>query len=167
MRYNHKSGKVDPKRSLRTGWKAALLLIPLSLLGGVTTQVRAELSSNATVFATGLDYPRGLEFGPDGNLYVAEAGRGGPNSSANFNCPQDEFVVPSPEVTPPVSLGSAPRVSEPHLPRDFPLPKATLAFRVSAWACRTSCSSGRRFMPCLQEEGAPTAIPVCLPGFSE
>jgi len=94
MRYNHKSEKVDLKRLLRTGWKAALLLIPLSLLGGVTTQVRAELSSNATVFATGLDYPRGLEFGPDGNLYVAEAGRGGPNSSANFNCPQDEFVGP-------------------------------------------------------------------------
>ncbi len=33
------------------------------------------------VFATGLNDPRGLHFGPDGNLYVAEAGIGGTNSS--------------------------------------------------------------------------------------
>ncbi len=33
------------------------------------------------VFATGLNNPRGLKFGPDGHLYVAEAGMGGTNSS--------------------------------------------------------------------------------------
>ena len=27
---------------------------------------------------TGLDNPRGLAFGPEGGLYVAEAGKGGP-----------------------------------------------------------------------------------------
>jgi glucose/arabinose dehydrogenase len=31
-------------------------------------------SANVTVFAEGLDNPRGLEFGPDGLLYVAEGG---------------------------------------------------------------------------------------------
>lgn len=33
------------------------------------------------VFATGLNNPRGLEFGPDGHLYVAEGGVGGTNLS--------------------------------------------------------------------------------------
>jgi hypothetical protein len=54
------------------------------------TPLSAQLSSNATVYASGLEGPRGLKFGPDGLLYVAEAGTSGPTSTAG-QCTQ---VVP-------------------------------------------------------------------------
>ncbi len=44
------------------------------------------------VFATGLNNPRGLKFGPDGNLYVAEGGLGGTNSTVG-QCEQVSFPV--------------------------------------------------------------------------
>jgi hypothetical protein len=38
-------------------------------------------AASVTVFATGFNNPRGLKFGPGGNLYVAEGGTGGPLST--------------------------------------------------------------------------------------
>jgi hypothetical protein len=38
----------------------------------------AQAAPKVTTVATGLDNPRDLDFGPDGRLYVAEAGHGGP-----------------------------------------------------------------------------------------
>lgn len=50
------------------------------------------VQTNVTVFATGLDNPRGLKFGPDGNLYVAEGGIGGSDSTVG-DCDQVPFPI--------------------------------------------------------------------------
>jgi hypothetical protein len=41
-------------------------------------------SANVSIVATGLNNPRGLKFGPDGTLYVAEGGSGGPASTGGL-----------------------------------------------------------------------------------
>jgi hypothetical protein len=51
----------------------------------------AWAQSNVSIFASGLNNPRGLKFGPDGNLYVAEGGAGGTTSSVGL-C--DQVVSP-------------------------------------------------------------------------
>ncbi len=45
-------------------------------------------TAKVTVFASGLYNPRGLTFGPDGYLYVAEGGRGGTMTTSVSQCQQ-------------------------------------------------------------------------------
>jgi hypothetical protein len=61
---------------------AASFFCAVVLAGGVSgVQMLGQLPSNETVYASGLEGPRGLAFGPDGSLYVAEAGLGGTTST--------------------------------------------------------------------------------------
>ncbi|HEY2470627.1 MAG TPA: ScyD/ScyE family protein [Terracidiphilus sp.] len=59
-----------------------LKFLVLAVLACGILPVYAQPSSNVHVWVTGLNGPRGLHWGPDGNLYVAEAGMGGSTSTA-------------------------------------------------------------------------------------
>ena len=75
------------KSSIR---KSCLLLAVLAF--AVVPGLLAQ-SPNVSVFATGFNNPRGLKFGPGGNLYVAEGGAGGTLSTVGL-CKQAAGVGP-------------------------------------------------------------------------
>src|ERR1700761_7315 len=76
---------------MKTSAVAAACIGIAAIAGSIASRsAHAQLSSNATVYASGLNGPRGLKFGPDGLLYVAEAGTGGTTSTKGI-CTQ---VIP-------------------------------------------------------------------------
>jgi hypothetical protein len=85
---------------IRTAIKSVTVIAGFMLLGssvlhadslGPSTDRRHKPSRpSVTTYATGLTNPRGLTFGPDGKLYVAEAGTGGTlTPKGGPDCPVD------------------------------------------------------------------------------
>ncbi len=65
-------------RRLVVAVRVFMLLVMFASLMGFSSSVWAEgIGPQVKVVATGLNNPRGMSFGPDGALYVAEAGVGG------------------------------------------------------------------------------------------
>src|ERR1700686_539730 len=66
------------------GWRraahvgVALTGVLGAMIGFTATSAGAAPKATVTTVASGFDNPRGLAFGEDGQLYVAEAGKGGP-----------------------------------------------------------------------------------------
>ena len=68
-------------RTLRVPFIAAVAVMAAFLVP-VSARAQAPALPKVTVVASGLNNPRGLAFGPDGALYVAEGGKGGTKSTA-------------------------------------------------------------------------------------
>jgi hypothetical protein len=99
--------KTIPKRLKQSvmvaAWRTAIGALALAAAVGSSSAVAGdERTSGAvaaspnvvvSIFTTGLNNPRGLKFGPDGNLYVAEGGIGGSNSTDSC-CEQVPDVGP-------------------------------------------------------------------------
>ena len=95
----------------RTTAYAAWVLIVASCLPAVTLGQGA--SPNVTEFSTGLNNPRGLKFGPDGFLYVAEGGTGGDLSTVGTCGQVQARLAPTPAGSPDASRRSIPKAIEP------------------------------------------------------
>ena len=82
------------------------LVVAVVAAGGASALCQQTIAANASLLAGGLNGPRGLAFGSDGSLYVAEAGTGGTVSTASTSCLQ----VPPPVL--PYLGGSSARISK-------------------------------------------------------
>jgi hypothetical protein len=73
---------------LRSLPRCTIVLVAIAIAASLPGSTGISAQASLQVIASGLDNPRGLAFGNDGALYVAEAGRGGSST----------LCAPSPEV---------------------------------------------------------------------
>jgi len=66
---------------VNTRRKVQGLMAAVMIVSGAVAIAAPQTPKDATIYAKGLNDPRGLRFGPDGFLYVAEAGLGGSHST--------------------------------------------------------------------------------------
>jgi hypothetical protein len=71
----------------------AAAAVPTATAARTPTVVRGAAAPTIEIFSSGFNNPRGLKFGPDGALYVAEGGTGGNNSTVGM-CTQVPAVGP-------------------------------------------------------------------------
>lgn len=87
---------TEHRHTKRAAWLlatgiAVLAAAPTPSAGGKPVVIHGTGTATVSVYATGFNNPRGLKFGPDGMLYVAEGGPGG-NGSTVGQC--DQVVAP-------------------------------------------------------------------------
>jgi len=102
---------------------STLAAVALAVATGATAGATSQ--SSIGVVMSGLDAPRGLAFGANGDLYVAEAGRGAPCAGSN------ELVLPPRNVT--VCVGSTGAISRLRHGR-----QAQIATGLPSWANRVT-----------------------------
>ncbi|HYX45719.1 MAG TPA: ScyD/ScyE family protein [Sphingomicrobium sp.] len=69
----------------------SIAVVPTATVARAPTVVRGAAAPTVEIYASGFNNPRGLKFGPDGALYVAEGGAGGTASTVGI-C--DQVIAP-------------------------------------------------------------------------
>ncbi|HEX7263837.1 MAG TPA: ScyD/ScyE family protein [Candidatus Dormibacteraeota bacterium] len=78
----------------RRAFRLLTVLVTTAAVGSLLPAAAVYAAgTTASVFAVGLNNPRGLAFDEGGNLYVAEGGRGGATTTTSSDCEQVAFPI--------------------------------------------------------------------------